>query len=113
MTWIKLMVIGDRLGCHQRADRSFFWRNHQFPVCARCTGLFAGYFLALFFFPLGGLPVSFCLVCLGLMFLDWLVQYVGLLESNNMRRLLTGVLGGYGLLTLEIHAIRWLIAAIA
>ena len=26
--------------CHQRPDRSFFWDGHQFPVCARCTGLY-------------------------------------------------------------------------
>ena len=26
--------------CHQRPDRSFFWNAHQFPVCARCTGLY-------------------------------------------------------------------------
>jgi uncharacterized membrane protein len=26
--------------CHQRPERSFFWAGHQFPVCARCTGLY-------------------------------------------------------------------------
>jgi uncharacterized membrane protein len=26
--------------CHQRPERSFFWASHQFPVCARCTGLY-------------------------------------------------------------------------
>jgi uncharacterized membrane protein len=26
--------------CHQRPERSFFWDAHQFPVCARCTGLY-------------------------------------------------------------------------
>jgi uncharacterized membrane protein len=26
--------------CHQRPDRSFFWGEQQFPVCARCTGLY-------------------------------------------------------------------------
>ena len=26
--------------CHQRPDRSFFIDGHQFPVCARCTGLY-------------------------------------------------------------------------
>ena len=26
--------------CHQRPERSFFWDGHQFPVCARCTGLY-------------------------------------------------------------------------
>ena len=26
--------------CHQRPERSFFWGDHQFPVCARCTGIY-------------------------------------------------------------------------
>jgi uncharacterized membrane protein len=26
--------------CHQRPERSFFWGSHQFPVCARCTGIY-------------------------------------------------------------------------
>jgi uncharacterized membrane protein len=26
--------------CHQKPERSFFWEGQQFPVCARCTGLY-------------------------------------------------------------------------
>lgn len=32
--------------CHQRADRSFHLFVEQLPVCARCTGLYAGAALA-------------------------------------------------------------------
>jgi len=28
--------------CHQRPERSFFLFGRQLPVCARCTGLYAG-----------------------------------------------------------------------
>lgn len=28
--------------CHQLPERSFFWGDRPFPVCARCTGLYAG-----------------------------------------------------------------------
>ncbi|MEI3349189.1 MAG: DUF2085 domain-containing protein [Dysosmobacter sp.] len=34
--------VGHTLGCHQRPDRSFFFHGKQFPVCARCTGVFLG-----------------------------------------------------------------------
>ena len=26
--------------CHQIPERSFYWAGQQFPVCARCTGLY-------------------------------------------------------------------------
>lgn len=26
--------------CHQLPERSFYWGQWQFPVCARCTGLY-------------------------------------------------------------------------
>ena len=32
--------------CHQRPERSFFFHGQQLPVCARCTGLYAGAALA-------------------------------------------------------------------
>lgn len=50
--WLKLMKMGARLGCHQRPDRSFFYKGYQFPVCARCTGLFVGYFVGIAIFML-------------------------------------------------------------
>jgi len=34
-------VIGS-LVCHQRPERSFYIWGHQMPVCARCTGIYAG-----------------------------------------------------------------------
>jgi uncharacterized membrane protein len=27
--------------CHQLPERSFSWNGHQFPICARCTGMYA------------------------------------------------------------------------
>ena len=40
------------------------------------------------------------------MFLDWLVQYLNILESTNIRRLITGVLGGYAVSTFQILLVR-------
>jgi uncharacterized membrane protein len=35
------------LVCHQLPERSFFLAGRQFPVCARCSGLYAGVVLGL------------------------------------------------------------------
>ena len=37
--WIRLMELGEMLGCHQMPERSFFIKGFQFPVCARCIGV--------------------------------------------------------------------------
>jgi uncharacterized membrane protein len=38
--------------CHQIPERSFFIAEHQFAVCARCTGLYAGFTVATVMYPL-------------------------------------------------------------
>jgi len=38
--------------CHQIPERSFFIAGHQFAVCSRCTGLYAGFAVATFAYPL-------------------------------------------------------------
>ena len=86
-------------GCHRLPERSFFFRGKQFPVCARCTGVFIGQILMIILVILGMKPswiVSLSL--LGIMFLDWFIQYLNILKSTNIRRLITGTLGGMGLI---------------
>lgn len=39
------------------------------------------------------------------MFLDWLVQFMGIKESSNFRRLITGIIGGIGVMSLEIYVL--------
>lgn len=97
-----LESIGEMSGCHRLPDRSFFYKNHQFPVCARCTGVFIGNI-----FSLAGIvfytPSWFLLFCgCGIMFIDWFLQYIKILKSTNLRRLITGVIGGYSLTTLHM-----------
>lgn len=101
--WIKLMAIGAKSGCHQRAERSFFIKNYQYPVCARCMGMHIGYLIAGVAAFSYIIPVWICIGLCLIMFTDWLIQYIKIKESNNIRRLLTGIMGGYGVLTLEIN----------
>ncbi|WP_228731271.1 DUF2085 domain-containing protein [Clostridium zeae] len=81
--------------CHRRPDRSFFYKGKQFPICARCTGILAGYFIGifyLFFIPNRNhlIEILFMLPLI----IDGTVQYFGKWESTNMRRFCTGILAG-------------------
>jgi len=42
---LTVYAIGSMI-CHQRPERSFYLWSHQMPVCARCTGIYAGAALA-------------------------------------------------------------------
>lgn len=94
-----MMDIGQAYGCHQRKERSFFLFGKQFPVCARCTGVLFGEGLALILFRVLELPTEILLSFCAIMFLDWLIQYLNILESNNGRRFFTGCLCGYAFST--------------
>ena len=112
--WIRLMEFGRRMGCHQMPERSFFFKGYQFPVCARCTGVIIGQAVALIVAVCGVVPGwGIDLAMLVPMGLDWGLQFLGILSSGNIRRVVTGVLGGAGLCYLYIHVFRWLFAFVA
>jgi len=46
--WEKARIIGYAL-CHQLPERSFFFHEHQSPLCARCTGMYLGFLIGLVF----------------------------------------------------------------
>ena len=100
--YLRMMMLGSASGCHQRADRSFKYKGYQFPVCARCTGVLIGYLLSVPMYLFWGESVLLCISCMGVMFIDWLIQYLKICSSTNLRRLFTGIAGGYGLMTIQI-----------
>lgn len=112
MDWTSWMKIGNLIGCHQRSDRSFFIGMYQFPLCARCTGVCVGYLAAAISFVRWSTPTMFCLACCLVMFADWYIQYLGILTSTHLRRWITGVIGGFGVLTLELKAVVFIVAGI-
>ncbi|MCL2434029.1 MAG: DUF2085 domain-containing protein [Clostridia bacterium] len=93
------MRLGTRSGCHQMPERSFHIRGYQFPVCARCTGLFmgqlAGIITGLLF---SGVNLYFLITCAvistALLAVDGIGQRFGKWVSNNRRRFSTGLLCG-------------------
>lgn len=110
--YIKAFAIVNRAGCHQRADRSFFIKHYQFPMCARCTGVFFGYLLAVPMYFIHTFSLSFYTVLCAIMFLDWLIQFARIKESTNLRRFVTGIMGSFGMLSFALtvfnYGIFWL-----
>jgi uncharacterized membrane protein len=86
--------------CHQLPERSFYYKGKQFPICSRCTGIYLGY-LSLFLFLLGykiNYPIAMLLITP--MFIDGLTQAFLNRESTNFIRLITGFIGGVGLMSI-------------
>lgn len=108
--WYKLMEWGDKIGCHQMPERSFFFKGYQFPICARCTGVLIGELVALILL-LCSIKIGFIvsLILLIPMGIDWGLQYLKILMSDNIRRLITGILGGVGMIYFYFNIIMLII----
>lgn len=99
--------------CHRKPERSFFIHGHQFPVCSRCTGFYLSmvvYFIYTYYFFVDYTPfLLFCAVLLLVPTIyDGMTQFFELRVSNNILRLITGLMGGIGL-AIIIKAIKWYI----
>ena len=105
-----IMITGQLSGCHQMPERSFFCKGKQFPVCARCTGVFIGSLAGIVIYFIQPLPLWTCFLCCAVMFADWLIQRVGVRESTNVRRLITGIICGVGIWNIYLKLISFIIA---
>ena len=81
---------------HRQDDPRFKLFGHTSFLCARCTGILIGFVLALPFcyLPLLNITVPW-LISVGLMvplIVDGFTQSFGLRESNNILRLISGIL---------------------
>lgn len=83
--------------CHQKPERSFFIGKYQLPICARCFGILIGGLLGFIFALLLRLDKFYLIAFLCLpMIADGLLQGFTSYLSNNRRRLITGILFGFG-----------------
>lgn len=107
---MSIMNVFDFFGsavCHRMAERSFFWGSCQSPLCARCTAIEGGIILGVIFLWLAGRkdgnrpfsPSGMVLAALSFLpiAIDGVGSYLGFWQSNNLLRVLTGALAGYGL----------------
>ena len=97
--------------CHRLPERTFKIKNHYFPVCSRCTGIYIGafsYFIFVYFvYVQYNIPVILAAILMVLpTFSDGITQFFGFRESNNTLRFFTGLIAGVGLGIL-VKAIKW------
>ncbi len=112
--WMKMMNFGHHIGCHQMPERSFFIKGYQFPVCARCTGVIIGETIEIILLLVNVRFHAIIAVALILiMGIDWFIQFINWIPSNNIRRLLTGICGGIGLTYLYYYLIVTIIKCIS
>lgn len=92
-------------GCHTRNDRSFYIKNKKFPICARCTGELIGILFSPLLFNFFKVNIFINLLLMLPLILDGFIQLLTKYESNNSKRLVTGVLFGFALTNLFIISI--------
>ena len=93
--WNVLMDLGHLCGCHQKPERSFFYHRFQLPFCSRCLGIIIGELLVGPFLLLLNVNLRFYSLLLFIpLLIDGSLQYYTRYESNNNRRLVTGILAG-------------------
>ena len=103
--------------CHRIPERSFHIKDHQFPVCARCTGFYSGLaaYLTVNVFLKHNYDLNMLVISMILMIpvaVDGITQYFGPRESTNSIRFLTGFIGGVGLIIFIKIIIRWILYAL-
>jgi uncharacterized membrane protein len=92
------------VSCHRKPERSFFWKGRQFPVCARCTGIYAGYIsFPLFNFEFIHLDSWVALLLTVPTLADGLTQAFCKRESNNPLRFITGLVAGVGAMAIVVN----------
>jgi len=89
--------------CHQISARAFYLHGHPLAVCARCFGIYAGFALCVWCYPLvrslrrTDAPARAWLFAAALPAgVDFSLTFFGLWENTHLSRLLTGAVLGAG-----------------
>lgn len=100
-TFISFVYYAYSRVCHQMGERSFQIAGQQLAVCARCSGIYAGYFIGLLIYPfarsltrLDTPPRIWLIVALAPIAIDVAGNYFGAFENTLFSRSLTGLIAG-------------------
>lgn len=108
--------------CHQLPQRTIEVGAELLPVCARCTGIYIGFWIAALYFLirqrqsgdqlLQGIQIPFAAFSFLPFMIDGGGSYLGLWQSNNLIRIMTGLPAGISLpyffillKNIEIHTV--------
>ena len=87
--------------CHQLPERSFFIEGHPFAVCARCTGIYAGFAVATVLYPVARslrqteAPArKWLFIAAAPLAIDFAIEFFGVSHNTHFSRLSTGALLG-------------------
>jgi uncharacterized membrane protein len=98
--------------CHQRSERCFWIQGRPMPVCARCTGLYAGAAAAgpLALFLAAGVSSRRARLVVSLAALptaiSWGIEFAGLAHPSNSVRMIAALPLGFVVAWLVISTLR-------
>ena len=103
---------GFALLCHQLPERSYFIAGHKFAVCARCTGLYAGFAFTFLLYPLlrplraiDWPPPVWLVLAAVPMAIDFGLTFFGIWENTHLTRFVTGMILGVACATFILPAL--------
>ncbi|MGI8918449.1 MAG: DUF2085 domain-containing protein [Pyrinomonadaceae bacterium] len=87
--------------CHQQPERSFFIAGQPLAVCARCTGVYAGFALTTLLYPLftslrrtNPPERKWLFIAVAPLAIDFGLGFLGIWENTHWSRFITGALFG-------------------
>jgi len=98
-----------RLICHQKKERCFKINGYFMPICSRCTGILISFMLTILFLSFNMyINIYLSLILFIPMLIDWCLQTLKIKHSNNIRRFVTGLIGGLGMCYIFYYSIIFL-----
>ncbi len=97
-----ILYLGFSRVCHQLDSRSLHLFGAKFGVCVRCTSIYFSFFAGVVLYPfirplkLGILPgLGWMALAVGPMVVDAALNDLGILQSNEVSRVVTGSISGF------------------